>query len=285
MKETAHVFPDIPLRNKDTTFAVFSEKESFQISSPVKNDCYILILAIKGTIDITVGHYSFTLASESMCIISPQLIYSLENSSNDFIAIQIFFQKNFLYKSYIKEQIIDDLLYLNPDYPPFYVLEKEIFQNVFYKFKMIAEEQLSEKPFHLNIIRLTLIELLYDYNRACEYCLLGFKKNMNRQYQLTHQFKKLVDARFISSKAVSYYAILLNVSAKHLSETVKEETGLTALEIIHSRLLLEIQYLLKHTTLSIKEIAFHLQFDNTSHFSRFFKSKTNQTPLKYRKIP
>ena len=35
----------------------------------------------------------------------------------------------------------------------------------------------------------------------------------------------------------------IGISAKHLSEVIKEETGNTALQIIHERLLLESQYL------------------------------------------
>jgi AraC-like DNA-binding protein len=266
-------------------FALISVHRNLKNYRPVKNDHYTFILTLKGKADVTAGHHSFTLCPQTISIISPNLIYSLNKASSDLITYQLLFKKEFLHKTFVKESVIDELLYLNPDYPPVYQLENEAFNTVYQKFLMIDSEYKNSGPFHFNIIRLMLMELLYDYNRACEYCLLGFKKNMNRQYQLTYQFKKLVDSEFILRRTVADYAALLGITAKHLSETVKEETGCTALDIIHKRLILEAQYLLKHTQFTIKEITHHLHFDTTSHFSRFFKSNTKLTPLAYRNIP
>ena len=76
----------------------------------------------------------------------------------------------------------------------------------------------------------------------------------------------------------------MKVSAKHLSEIVKSATGLTALHYIHERVIQEAEYLLVYTLLSIKEIAFTLQFDDPSHFSRFFKKHKQLSPIEFRKL-
>lgn len=260
---------------------VYTGIDNLQVATPQKQDYYTLILCTKGQINLKVGYHKFTIAQGSMSIISPEVIYLGGEMSKDFEVVQVFFRKSFLYKNYVKEMIVDELLYLNADYPPMYKLE-EAFDHVRHNFNNLGWELETKGPYHLNIIRLKLIEILYDYNRACEYCLLGFRKGMNRQYQLTYTFKQHLEEKFKELKTVRQYAELMGITPKHLTEVIKEETGMTALQLIHERLLLEAQYLLRHSHLTVKECAYELGFDNISYFNRFFKQHLGQSPLNYR---
>ncbi|UIR56867.1 AraC family transcriptional regulator [Sphingobacterium sp. SRCM116780] len=250
---------------------------------PFKPKHYFLIIGITGTCHVTAGYHTFEILPDTISLLAANQLCCFTDSSDDFRADVILFKKDFLTESYVKDPVIEELVYINPDYPPTYLLTEE--QNrvkIRHKFEDIQDEFKQQGPFYLNIIRLKIIELLYDYNRACEYCLLLFKKQMNRQYQLTYSFKRLVDEKFLSIKTVAEYASLLNISPKYLSDTIKSETGTAALDIVHKRLLMEAQYLLKYSKKSIKEIAGILGFDSTSHFCRFFKRKVGTTPLKYK---
>lgn len=249
--------------------------------SPKKNAFYTVLLCLKGSISVKSGYHNFELNAKMICILAPEVIFSTGIPSKDFEAIQLFFEKSFLQKIFLKEEIIEELLELNTDYPPVFALENS-YPEVLRKFRQIREEIEKKSAYHLDIIRLMAVEILYEYNRACEYCLLGFKKNMNRNYQLTYQFKKLVEEHFLVWKTVAAYADELNITPKHLTEVVKMETGHTALQILHERLLLESQYLLKHTSNSIKECAYLLGFDTPSYFTRFFKTQTGIAPHTYR---
>jgi len=53
--------------------------------------------------------------------------------------------------------------------------------------------------------------------------------------------------------------------------------------LINERLLQEAKILLKSTNWTITEIAWSLGFEEANHFSSFFKSRTNETPNKFRK--
>lgn len=260
---------------------VYTGIDNLQAATPQKQDYYTLILCTKGQINLKVGYHKFTISQGSMSIISPEVIYLGGEMSRDLEVVQVFFRKSFLYKNYVKEMIVDELLFLNADYPPMYKLE-EAFDHVMHNFNNLAWELETKGPYHLNIIRLKLIEILYDYNRACEYCLLGFRKGMNRQYQLTYTFKQHLEEKFKELKTVQQYAELMGITPKHLTEVIKEETGMTALQVIHERLLLEAQYLLRHSHLTVKECAYELGFDNISYFNRFFKQHLGQSPLNYR---
>lgn len=99
---------------------------------------------------------------------------------------------------------------------------------------------------------------------------------------LLRRFQALVEAHYEQRHEVSSYAELLNISAGHLSEVIKQQSGKTAIEHIHDRLMLEAKRLLFHTEISIKELAYRLNFSDVSYFVRFFKRLTGQPPASYR---
>ncbi|WP_051360009.1 helix-turn-helix domain-containing protein [Adhaeribacter aquaticus] len=262
-------------------FAILSNEGGTQNGTPIKTDHYALILCLSGTSTKTVGQFTFLVKPQTIHLISPNTINSFEDSSEGLLLYMFLFKREFLDESFINDSVVNNLLQMNPDYPPIYDLDSYSFEAMKQGLEKINNEFEKGGAFHLNIIRLQALQLLYEMNRACEACLLSYTKHMNRQYQLTHAFKILVEKHFLTKRTVQEYADLLYISAKHLSESVKKETGESALEIIHRRLLREAQYLITYSELSIKEIADHLEFDTASHFSRFFKLKTGLNPKHY----
>jgi len=99
---------------------------------------------------------------------------------------------------------------------------------------------------------------------------------------LLKKYLARIDQSYTQHHEVGDYAEMLNISAGHLSEVVKEQSGKPAITHIHERLSLEAKRLLFHTDHSIKEIAFHLGFEDASYFNRFFKRLTGFTPLHFR---
>jgi AraC-like DNA-binding protein len=92
----------------------------------------------------------------------------------------------------------------------------------------------------------------------------------------------LIEKYFLKEKSVAFYADQLSIHPNYLNSICKEETSNTASELIGERVLAEAKSLLYQTELSVKEIAYYLQFKDTSHFYKFFKKATRQTPLNYR---
>ena len=91
-----------------------------------------------------------------------------------------------------------------------------------------------------------------------------------------------IEGSYAQTHEVTAYAEMLNISAGHLSEVVKAQSGKPAIAHIHERLILEAKRLLFHTEHSIKEIAFQLGFEDASYFNRFFKRLAKHTPVEYR---
>lgn len=96
------------------------------------------------------------------------------------------------------------------------------------------------------------------------------------------RYRARIEECFREQHEVGAYAALLYLSAGHLSEVVKAQSGRPASAHLHERLVLEARRLLFHTQRSIKEIAFDLGFADASYFSRFFKRQTGLSPAAYR---
>jgi AraC-like DNA-binding protein len=99
---------------------------------------------------------------------------------------------------------------------------------------------------------------------------------------LTRQFMQLVEEHYPTTSSVADYAMQLHVTPNHLSETVRLTTGQPAGQIIHERLLLEAKRLLSYADLPVADIASHLNFEDPSYFSRFFKKHLGVSPLEFR---
>ena len=99
---------------------------------------------------------------------------------------------------------------------------------------------------------------------------------------LLQKFQAKINEHFLELHEVSEYAIRLNISAGHLSEVVKAQSGKPAIKHIHDRLVMEARRMLFHTNNSLKEISFDLGFTDASYFNRFFKRETGITPAEYR---
>jgi AraC family transcriptional activator of pobA len=99
---------------------------------------------------------------------------------------------------------------------------------------------------------------------------------------LLKKYLQNINTHFTNTHEIADYASMMNISAGHLSEVIKEQSGKPPITHLHERLMLEARRLLFHTGLSVKEIAFQLGFEDDSYFNRFFKRLAGETPVAYR---
>ena len=97
-----------------------------------------------------------------------------------------------------------------------------------------------------------------------------------------HKFKSLLNENFVELRQVGEYANLMNISTYRLNTVCASAVRKPAMAIIKERVLVEAKNMVAHTSLNVSEIAYNLNFSDTSNFIKFFKSQTSLTPIEYR---
>ena len=86
----------------------------------------------------------------------------------------------------------------------------------------------------------------------------------------------------IGLPTVSFFADTLNLSPNYFGDLIKKETGKSAIEYIHLKLLEYAKEKIMDRTKSISEISYQLGFKYPQHFTRLFKQKVGVAPNEYR---
>jgi len=136
-------------------------------------------------------------------------------------------------------------------------------------------------------IILTQIDTLLKY--ANRFYKRQFFNRQEMSGEIVSQFKRAISTYFESgafeihgTPRIEEIAKTLGISARYLSDSLKVETGKTAIEHIHLYLIDEAKHLLLSSKITISETAYRLGFDNPKYFSRLFKKKVGLTPSEYR---
>lgn len=103
-----------------------------------------------------------------------------------------------------------------------------------------------------------------------------------RKQRQIQQFKTLLDRDFRQHRPVQAYADALGLTAGQLSRICREVLGMSALDVIHARLVHEAQRELVYTVGSIQQLAAEVGFEDDAYFSRFFKRHTGLSPREFR---
>jgi len=95
-------------------------------------------------------------------------------------------------------------------------------------------------------------------------------------------FRDHIEEHFRSWHKVTEYADRLGYSARTLNRLARQNTGLSAKELIDERVVLEAKRQLSHADASVAEIAEQLGFDDASNFSSYFRKQAGMTPGAFR---
>ena len=125
-----------------------------------------------------------------------------------------------------------------------------------------------------------MYRLLYCYQSDNPSCFdmdaeqMGFFLPLNNY---AFRYKELLEKNIRQHIRVNDYASMMGISRIALNKAVENEFGVTAVHHLKQRLLQEIKNDLLFSDLSVKEIAYKLQFSAPNHLMRFFKQQTGTT--------
>ncbi len=109
-----------------------------------------------------------------------------------------------------------------------------------------------------------------------------FNESLINYFSRRDGFPEKGEAEQKELPTVNYMATKLNLSPKYLTDLLKQETGKTAMELIHLYVISEAKNMLVEGEQSISEIAYRLGFENPPYFSRLFKKEVGISPKEFK---
>jgi AraC-like DNA-binding protein len=163
--------------------------------------------------------------------------------------------------------------------------EEEVIKGIIQNIKQEYHAYIDK--FSQSII-ISQIETLLNYSKR--FYERQFITRKAASHQILGRLENLLDDYFGNGSSgmrglpgVQFIADTLNVSPGYLSALLKSLTGKSTQEHIHEKLIEKAKEQLSTTELTVSEIAYELGFEHSQSFSKLFKSKTNLSPLEFRK--
>mgnify|MGYP000756930191 CR=1 FL=1 len=249
------------------------------LADPIKFTSNVSIFLKKGNCKADLDLISHDISAPCFINIRRSQILQLNYVSDDFECSFVVMSKRFCdnlflllqdckyYQIAIREQVVKI---------PAELLSR--FENLYHRIATIFNEK--DNPFSYQAMALGLSSFFYEMAYKCYQPLANdFFKGNNR---ITTRFLGLVQKHFKEQRFLDFYAEKLEISPKHLSRTMKKETGFSAVEWIERYVILEAKVLLKSTNLNIQQISDELNFPSQSFFGKYFKKKVGMSPKEFR---
>lgn len=221
----------------------------------------------------------------SMSFVKPRQIVEFKNLEFDEDGFLIFIHEDFFNGHPLRTEIdkygffdyeANEALHLSPR-------EEQLMWDLCMKIQ--AEYHNNPDEFSRDII-LTHIDSILKYSQR--FYKRQFINRAEMSGKTVSRFNEVLAAYFGDGfseglPTVGAVASQLNLSSRYLSDLLKQETGKTAIELIHIYLINEAKNRLVADEASVSEIAYDLGFENLPYFSRLFKKETGLSPNQFKK--
>ncbi len=251
---------------------------TFKTNTPHRHHFFEILVFDQASGTHEIDFVSHPVKSGNIHFISPGQVHYLSVTNDSHGYILAFSDEFYTQYEYKKSSAIH--------YPFFQTAGKnvlELSESYFKKISaiipfMLSEYKQEQNPEilhgYLKVLMLELQRIYERYHQAAD--------ASDRETQILRDFLQILEVAFKTKKPVEEYAAMLSIHTSALNKAIRKITGKTAGELILDRTILEAKRLLHHTTLTQKEIAYELHFEDPSYFSRIFKRKTGESPSAFR---
>ena len=253
------------------------------VNHPVKLSFTVALLCLAGQMRAQVNLQDFELRTNDVLVVQNGTIGEYRGMSDDArIAVIAFTPEYFQTALQIEATMsLQRRLYASPLWHlPFEAMEELM---VIYRL-MKAKIAETDNPFRKGALlgyTQVLIYNCYKYLLAADSGNEKTEVKSGRQQELYTQFMDEVRKSYIKERSISYYADVLCVTPKYLSQVVRRVSGRFAGDWITDFVILEAKALLKSRKYTVQQIADMLNFANQSFFGKYFREKVGCSPKAY----
>lgn len=275
-----HGFPEtgdpIPFALK--TFAYLGPPT--QDAWPHRHEFYAIQYVTGGKGKQIIDFSPYDLSPDTLYFISPGQVHFGQYTQPMEGYVLVFMDDFFLYPGSFTSSIHEMSFFHTVGQKPVLHLNPSEASRIKAMISAIEQEYSTDAPDRIPVLRAHLYILMVNIQRLYTGKYPG--KNSAPGSSFVRKFKHFVSTHCVQKMALETYAAKLNVSAGHLSNTIKRLTGQSPGHIIRQEIALEAKRLLAHTDLTAAEVGYRLNFEDPSYFGRFFKRATGLSPTAFR---
>lgn len=238
---------------------------------------YFVILKIFKETQLEVEGNLYTIPAQKLVFIGQETFIKFVNTDPESVYVITF--SSFFYEKSAKDS---------------YLLNSNLFFD-YSKDLHIIDTQISMADFKKHVIRRLKIyekkspNLYIPFAHNCIESLVldgllaleddPFTKLKDFSYLKTvNKFKLQLHKNFISEKTVQFYARLLHLTPRKLTEICEVTLGKTAKQVILDKIVHETKRLLQNSDVTIAEVSYHLGFNDEANFSKLIKKHSGKNP-------
>lgn len=253
-----------------------------KVTNPHRANFYHIIWFQSGITAHWIDFRPIEIKDNTLLFIERDVVHAFSKQTSDIIGKAILFTDHFFGKSETDAHFLETSILFN-DLLTICLVDAQrhtpVFENLIQL--MLDEFKNDADYFQVDILRNYLHNFMLQAERVRKkQNFIEITKSIELNYVV--EFKQLVNKKFKNEKRVSLFAEKLNISEKRLNKALSKILNKTAKEIIDERIVLEAKRLLTNTSLTIKEVAYELGYDEPTNFIKFFKKHEAITPTEFK---
>lgn len=273
----------LDLRHDDVFISRFAPyfKAHTHLHSPHRHNFYHLILFTKGGGTHAIDFQKFPVKPYQIYFMVPGQVHSW-NFDDEIDGYVVNFSTAFFQSFLLRSNYLDSFSFFTGIVSEAVLEIPEADRNdVEDTFEEMLNETVHNKKLKSDFIRILLLKVFIIVSRFSAENITDNGSSYNQT--LLKSFMQLIEKNFKNLRLPKEYAELLYITPNHLNALCNDMIGMSAGEVIRNRIALEAKRQLINLDLPIADIAYQLNFNDNSYFSKFFKKQVGVTPDEFRK--
>lgn len=265
----------------DGELALSRNIHDIELHLPIQMEMHAIVLVLEGKGQADINGTTYKVNKNDLLICSSNHIVEKGLLSVDFRGCFIFASENYVRRLLPIADHAWDYKMLFDKHPVCTLLPEEVAVFCQYYDLLCAKMQQSP-PAPKRVIDTLTLAFFYDM----ESCLTRVRQTQARPTTagqvIFQHFINLLTSMYPKPRSVTWYAGQLHITPKYLSSVCKQVGGQRPRELIDLYMNKDIEFLLKHTQKTVKEIAYELDFPSLSFFGKYMRRNFGLSPKAYR---
>lgn len=257
------------------------KKNKKHIEKPHRHDSYVTVLFTKGTGTHEIDFTRYEVSAGSLFFLLPGQVHSWE-LSDDAEGFIFFTSPEYYDLHYVNLKLKDYPFFGSPNISRKINIESQDLNKIISLLEVIELEN-NHSDVMKECLIIALLTVMYIYATRHYTEQETTKTDLRLSYfKHYYDYENLIEQNFKTVKSVSEYAVMLDITPKHLNRITQTVINKKASEILVNRVVLEAKRMLIFLDDNVVDIAFSLGYEDYSYFARLFKKHSGFSPVQFR---